>query len=77
MRDVVGGRTPVVRLQGVTVDLRSRRWRKQTVLIADARLFDVLGMSGKSSSIVGAGLLKKESFAIDFEGRRLLLAPPG
>lgn len=77
MRDVVGGRTPVVRLQGVTVDLRGRRWKNQSVLIADARLFDVLGMSGKSSSIVGAGLLLNESFAVDFEGRRLLLPPPG
>jgi len=77
MRDVVGGRSPVVRLQGVTVDVRGRRWRSQTVLIADARLFDLLGMSGKAASVIGAGLLARDSFAVDFEGRRLLLAPPG
>ncbi|MFO1186421.1 MAG: retroviral-like aspartic protease family protein [Alphaproteobacteria bacterium] len=75
MRDVVGGRSPVVRVQGVTVDVGGRRWTNQLVLIADARIFDLLGMSSRSSSIVGAGLLARESFALDFEGRRLLLGP--
>lgn len=75
LRDVIGSRTPVVRLQGVTVDAGGRRWSNQLVLIADARLFDLLGISNQSSSIVGAGLLAQDSFAIDFEGRRLLLGP--
>ena len=50
------------------------RWRRQTFLISDFSIFEVLGLVNKSFAIVGPGLFKERDFVIDFERNRMLLS---
>jgi hypothetical protein len=75
VRDALGKGFPAFRLDGLTIVIAGRKWPKQIALVADAPIFVLLGLARRPSGIIGAGLLKDGSFAIDFEGRRLLLGP--
>ncbi len=75
VRDALGKGFPAFRLEGLTIDLARQRWRNQLALVADVPVFVILDMAGRPSAIVGAGLLRNSSFALDFERRRLHVAP--
>ncbi|MFO1186422.1 MAG: retropepsin-like aspartic protease [Alphaproteobacteria bacterium] len=75
VRDALGKGFPAFRLEGLPVELARQRWRKEIALVADVPVFAILDMAGRPSAIVGAGLLKNNSFALDFEHRRLHIAP--
>ena len=75
VRDALGKGFPAFRLEGLPIELARQRWRKEIALVADVPVFVILDMAGRPSAIVGAGLLKNDSFALDFESRRLHVAP--
>jgi predicted aspartyl protease len=75
LRDVLGKIAPAVVVKGVTITFPDRTWRKQDVLVSDAPVFEFFGMGDKAGAIVGPGLLKDNSLAIDFAGHRLYVGP--
>ena len=75
LRDVLGKIAPAVVVKDVTITFPDRTWRKQDVLVSDAPVFEFFGMGDKAGAIVGPGLLKDNSLAIDFAGQQLYLGP--
>lgn len=75
VRDVLGKIAPAVVVKGVAIRMPDHAWHKQELLVSDAPVFDFLEMSDRASAILGPGLLKDNSLAIDFQGGQLYLGP--
>jgi hypothetical protein len=75
VRDALGKGFPAFRLDGLTIVIAGRKWPKQIALVADAPIFELLELAQRPSGIIGAGLLKDDSFTLDFEQKRLSIAP--
>ncbi|MGA7712511.1 MAG: aspartyl protease family protein [Rhizomicrobium sp.] len=75
VQDGLGERSPVARLSGLWISIGSRDWLDQDVLIADPPVFDLLALNDKPTAIIGPGLLKNVSLAIDFQNRHLYFSP--
>jgi hypothetical protein len=75
VQDLLGRVSPMFILKGLHAQLGNRRWSDHRAVVADARLFELVGLANRPASIVGAGLLKDESFAVDFARKRLHIAP--
>jgi len=75
VRDGLGKESPVARLDGLWISIGDRNWFIQPALIADAPVFGLLDIGGEPAAIIGPGLLKDESLAVDFENQRLYIAP--
>jgi len=75
LRDALGTVEPVVLVKDVTIWLAGRVFRNQTVLIANIKVFEYFGLAGEPAAIIGSGLLKDNSLAIDFAGQRLYIGP--
>lgn len=56
------------------ISVSTQRWSRRTVWIYDAPLFDELGVQRLPYGLLGADLLTRQDFAIDFEARRLYFA---
>jgi len=75
LQDVLGKRSPALRIQQVAVRLPGKSWDKQLVIVADAPVFDYFDLDEQPAAIVGPGLLRDTSLAIDFAGQRLFVGP--
>lgn len=75
LRDVLGTDEPAIRIQQATIMLSSRSWSGQTVLVANSDVFVHFDLAGKPAMVLGAGLLRDNSLAIDFAGHRLFIGP--
>jgi predicted aspartyl protease len=75
LRDVLGKVAPAILVKGVTIAFPDQAWRKRDVLVSDAPVFEFFGMGEKGGAIVGSGLLKDNSLAIDFTGHHLYVGP--
>ena len=75
VRDVLGKVAPAVVMPSADVSLSGTGWHRQELLISDAPVFDYLELSERPSAILGPGLLKDTSLAIDFQGQKLYLGP--
>jgi predicted aspartyl protease len=75
LQDVLGKRSPAVRLLNLDVDLSGRSWNKQLAIVADAPVFGYFDLDEKAAVIVGPGLLRDTSLAIDFADGELYLGP--
>jgi predicted aspartyl protease len=75
LRDVLGKIAPAVVVKDVTITFPDQAWRKQDILVSDAPVFEFFGMGEKPGAIVGPGLLKDNSLAIDFAGHQLYVGP--
>jgi predicted aspartyl protease len=75
VRDVLGKDAPAVVVKNVDIEMPENVWRRQELLVSDAPVFDFLDMAGRASAILGPGLLKDNSLAIDFKGQTLYLGP--
>ena len=75
VRDVLGKDAPAVVMKNVDIAVPGHGWRRQEILVSDAPVFDFLEMSDRSSAILGPGLLKDNSLAIDFAGNMLYMGP--
>ena len=75
IQDVLGKSAPVVTALNLRVDIGARQWTRTSALVADAPVFALLDLADRPAALVGPGLLEGESLAVDFEGRRLYIAP--
>jgi predicted aspartyl protease len=75
LQDVLGKRSPALRIQRVEVRLPGKAWDKQLVIVADAPVFNYFDLEDDAAAIVGPGLLRDTSLAIDFAGQRLYVGP--
>lgn len=75
VRDVLGKEAPAIVVKGVAIKLPEHAWHKQEVLVSDAPVFDFLEMADGASAILGPGLLRDNSLALDFQNGRLYLGP--
>jgi hypothetical protein len=75
LQDVLGKDAPAVRLLDLDVGLPGKSWEKQWAIVADAPAFSYFDLDEKPAAIVGPGLLRDNSLAIDFAGQRLFVGP--
>ncbi len=75
VRDALGKDLPAFRLEGLDIEVARHAWYGQTALVADAPVFDFLGVKGLPAGIAGPGLMRNASFAIDFENHKLYMGP--
>jgi predicted aspartyl protease len=76
VQDVLGKTAPVVLVSNVRLWIDHRFWGGQEALVADAPIFRLLDLHAIPAGLIGPGLFAQDSLAIDFEHRRLYLAPP-
>lgn len=77
VRDALGKGVPAFRIEDLSIQVARRVWRGEIALVADAPVFQYLDFGGRPAGIIGAGLLKDNSFAIDFQNQRLYVASRG
>ena len=75
LRDALGTVEPVIFAKGMTIWLGGRVFTDQTVLIANANVFRYFHLDAGPAAIIGSGLLKDNSLAIDFAHQRLYVGP--
>jgi predicted aspartyl protease len=75
LQDVLGKRSPAVRLLNLEVYLPGKTWNRQLAIVADAPVFDYFDLDGRPAVIMGPGLLRNTSLAIDFADGKLYLGP--
>jgi predicted aspartyl protease len=75
LQDILGKHAPALRMDDLSIALSGKEWQKQTAIIADAPVFDFFDLEEAPAAIVGPGLLRDTSLAIDFAGRNLYVGP--
>jgi len=75
LQDLLGKKTPAVRVNGVNIRLPGKRWDNNLIVVADAPAFRYFAADDKPAAIVGLGLLGDNSLAIDFAEGRLFIGP--
>jgi predicted aspartyl protease len=75
LRDVLGKNAPAIRMDDLSISLSGKEWRRQTAIIADAPVFDYFDLEEAPATIIGPGLLRDTSLAIDFADKRLYIGP--
>jgi len=75
LRDALGTVEPVIFVKHVTIWLGGRVFTDQTVLIANVQVFRYFHLDQQPAAIIGSGLLKDNSLAIDFARQRLYVGP--
>jgi predicted aspartyl protease len=75
LRDALGTVEPIIFATGLTIWLGGHVFTDQTVLVANVRVFQYFHLDGEPAAIIGSGLLKDNSLAIDFARRRLYVGP--
>lgn len=75
LQDILGKKAPALRMDDLSIAIAGKEWRKQTVIIADAPVFNYFDLEESPAVIVGPGLLRDTSLGIDFAGRRLYIGP--
>jgi len=75
LRDALGTVEPIIFATGLTIWLGGHVFTNQTVLIANVRVFQYFHLDQQPAAIMGSGLLKDNSLAIDFARQRLYIGP--
>ncbi|MFZ1989720.1 MAG: retropepsin-like aspartic protease [Alphaproteobacteria bacterium] len=75
VRDALGKGLPAFRIEDITIAVAGHYWLYNTVLVADAPIFQRLDVAYLPIGVIGAGILSDKSFALDFESQRLYIAP--
>ena len=75
LRDALGTVEPIIFATGLTIWLGGHVFTNQTVLIANVRVFRYFHLDQQPAAIMGSGLLKDNSLAIDFARQRLYIGP--
>jgi len=75
LRDALGTVEPIICAKRLTIWMGGHVFTNQTVLIANVRVFRYFHLEGEPSAIIGSGLLKDNSLAIDFARQRLYVGP--
>ncbi|MFN0022995.1 MAG: aspartyl protease family protein [Parvularculaceae bacterium] len=72
--DVFDDRTKISAGTMRAITVSTQRWSRKTVWIYDAPLFDELGVQRLAYGLLGADLLTRQDFAIDFSAERIYFA---
>jgi predicted aspartyl protease len=75
LQDVLGKVSPAVRVEDLEVRLPGQTWDNQLAVIADAPVFGYFDLEERPAAIVGPGLLRDNSLAVDFARGRLFVGP--
>ena len=75
LRDALGTVEPVIFVQHLTFWLGGRVFTDRTVLVANCNVFRYFHLDQAPAAIIGSGLLKDNSLAIDFARQRLYIGP--
>jgi len=75
VRDALGTVEPVIFVKHVTIWLGGRVFTDQAVLVANCNVFRYFHLDQGPAAIIGSGLLKDNSLAIDFAQQRLYVGP--
>jgi len=75
VQDGLGKDAPVALLKGLWIEIGDRSWLNEPALITDPPVFELLDLTHRPAAIIGPGLLKNESLAIDFQNQYLYIAP--
>lgn len=67
LKDVVGKTEPVIMITELLIRIGQANWPNKSALVANTKIFGLLGLDEIPATILGAGLLKDSSFAIDFK----------
>ena len=73
LKDVVGKTEQVILITELFIKIGQADWSNKSALVANAKIFGLLGLGEIPSTILGAGLLKDSSFAIDFKNEFLYI----
>ncbi len=75
LRDALGTLEPVVLVKGLSIQVDDHKFLDQTVIVANAKVFQYFGLDDRPAAIVGPALLRSNSLAIDFGKRRIYIGP--
>ena len=75
LQDELGAKAPAIRVDGLRVSVPGKSWNRQFAVIADAPAFNYFDLDERPAAIIGPGLLRDNSLAIDFAGRSLYVGP--
>jgi len=75
LQDVLGKEAPALRAEGLEIRLPGKFWSRQSAIIADAPIFTYFDLEEQAAAIIGPGLLRNNSLAIDFAGEKLYVGP--
>jgi len=75
LRDALGTLEPVVLVKGLSIAVDDHKFLDQTIIVANAHVFEYFGLDDRPAAIVGPALLRSNSLAIDFGKRRIYIGP--
>lgn len=75
LRDALGTLEPVVVVKGLPIRVDDHVFPDQTVIVANAKVFEYFGLDGRPAAIIGPALMRSNSVAIDFTKRRIYIGP--
>ena len=75
LQDVLGKSSPAVRVLDLEVGLSGKSWDRQLAIVSDAPVFGYFDLDEGAAAIMGPGLLRDTSLAIDFAAGKLYLGP--
>ncbi len=75
LRDALGTLEPVVLVKGLSIQVDDHKLLDQTVIVANAKVFQYFGLDDRPAAIIGPALLRSNSLAIDFGKRRIYIGP--
>ncbi|HUE63972.1 MAG TPA: aspartyl protease family protein [Rhizomicrobium sp.] len=75
LQDVLGKSSPAVRVMNLDVGLPGKTWERQFAIVSNAPVFGYFDLDERPAAIMGPGLLRDTSLAIDFVDGRLYLGP--
>ena len=75
LQDVLGKSSPAVRVMNLDVGLSGKTWDRQFAIVSNAPVFGYFDLDERPAAIMGPGLLRDTSLAIDFVDGRLYLGP--
>jgi len=75
VRDVLGTDEPAVKITQLQIALGPRSWDDQIALVANSDVFTHFNLDERPAAILGAGLFRDNSLAIDFANHRLFIGP--
>lgn len=75
LRDALGTLEPVVLMKGLAIAVDDHTFPDQTVIVANAKVFQYFGLDERPAAIIGPALLRSNSLAIDFGKKRIYIGP--
>lgn len=75
LRDALGTLEPVVVAKGLSIKVDDHTFPDQSVIVANAKVFQYFGLEGRPAAIIGPALLRYNSLAIDFGKKRIYIGP--